>query len=264
MSDVPKQKDPERVKGAQLDQEMQQHFYPIMYEVEDAHWWYAGRRRIIASLLETICATLNTHTPAILDVGCGTGANLDMLQRFGEVEGVDISDAALAFCRQRGYTNVRRGAAQLLPYEDNTFDVITALDVVEHLDDDIGSLREMRRVLKPNGRALLFVPAFKFLWGVQDDVSNHRRRYTLSQLKAAASEAGFEIERASYANISFFVPILLVRTFMRVAHLRPPTELGINIPAFNGLLGSIFGAERFWLQRGTFPFGVSAFCVLRR
>ena len=142
--------------------------------------------------------------------------------------------------------------------------MVTALDVVEHLDDDVASLREMRRVLKPNGRALLFVPAFNFLWGVQDDVSNHRRRYTLSQLNRAASQAGFEIERASYANISFFIPILLVRTFMRVAHLRPATELKINIPAFNGLLGSIFGAERFWLRRGRFPFGVSAFCVVRR
>ena len=120
MSDVTEQIEHlEKAEGAQLCAGMQQHTYPIMYEVEDAHWWYAGRRRIIASLLETICATVDIHPPAILDVGCGTGANLDMLQRFGEVEGVDISDAALAFCRQRGYTNVRRGAAQLLPYEDN-------------------------------------------------------------------------------------------------------------------------------------------------
>jgi len=265
MSEVPEQiENIDKGEGAHLDAGMQQHTYPIMYEVEDAHWWYAGRRRIIASLLETICTTVDAHPPAILDVGCGTGANLDLLQRFGQVEGVDISDAALEFCRQRGYTNVRRGAAQLLPYEDSVFDVITALDVVEHLDDDVGSLREMRRVLKPNGRALLFVPAFNFLWGVQDDVSNHRRRYTLSQLNSAASKAGFEIERASYANISFFVPIFLVRSFMRITRLRPATELKINIPAFNGLLGSIFGAERFWLRRGSFPFGVSAFCVVRR
>jgi SAM-dependent methyltransferase len=243
---------------------MQQHMYPTMYEVEDVHWWYVGRRRIIASLLETICANVETDRPAILDVGCGTGANLDMLQRFGAVEGVDISEAALEFCRQRGYTNVRHGAAQLLPYDDKVFDVITALDVVEHLDDDVGSLREMRRVLKPNGRALLFVPAFGFLWGVQDDVSNHRRRYTLGQLKTAASQAGFEIEFASYANITFFLPILLVRTFMRITRLRPATELKINIPAFNSLLGSIFAVERFWLQRAAFPFGVSAFCVVRR
>jgi len=243
---------------------MQEHTYPIMYEVEDAHWWYAGRRRIVESLVSAISRTLTTQRPIILDVGCGTGANLELLARFGEVEGVDISDDALSFCRQRGYTNVRRGAAQLLPFEDNVFDLVTALDVVEHLDDDLGSLREMRRVLKPNGRVLLFVPAFMFLWGVQDDVSNHRRRYTLKELLSVASEAGFEIERASYANITFFVPILLVRTLMRITRLRPATEFKINIPIFNGLFGRIFGAERFWLRHSSLPLGVSAFCIARR
>jgi SAM-dependent methyltransferase len=250
--------------GEALRQGMQEHTYPIMYEVEDAHWWYAGRRRIIASFLEQICRDLETPRPHILDVGCGTGANLELLTEFGDVEGVDISPDALAFCRERGFSNVRHGAAEKLPFADGSFDVVTALDVIEHLDDDLGSLKEIHRVLRPGGRVLLFVPAFMFLWGVQDDVSNHRRRYRLKSLQKVVRAAGLEVERATYANLTFFAPILFVRTFMRVARLRPPSEFKINVPAFNGVLGRIFGAERFWLRRMNFPFGVSALCVARR
>lgn len=253
----------ESASGA-LPQGMQEHTYPIMYEVEDAHWWYAGRRLIIKSFLERICKDLEPRRPRILDVGCGTGANLELLADFGEVEGVDISHEALAFCRERGIGNVRHGAAERLPYTDGAFDIVTSLDVIEHMDDDVASLKEMRRVLKANGRVLLFVPAFMFLWGVQDDVSNHRRRYTMKELRSAVEEAGFEVERATYANITFFAPILFVRAFMRLARLRPPSEFKINVPAFNGVLGRIFGAERFWLRRMNFPFGVSALCVARR
>src|ERR1044072_4730710 len=174
-----------------LPREMQQHTYSIMYEVEGTHWWFAGRRRIIRSFVEEICRSFDfkDRAPRILDVGCGTGANLELLGEFGEAEGVDVSVDALAFCRARGLQNVRQGAAEKLPYEDGAFDLVTALDVVEHLDDDGAVLSEMRRVLRVGGRALLFVPAFMFLWGVQDDVSNHRRRYTLDGLKRTVSSA---------------------------------------------------------------------------
>lgn len=253
-----------KIINGSLPQEMEQHTYSIMYEVEGAHWWFVGRRRIISSFVEQICREMKTERPRILDVGCGTGANLEMLARFGEAEGVDVSPAALAFCRARGLERVRQGAAEELPYEDGTFDLVTGLDVVEHLDDDVAGLREMRRVLKTGGRALLFVPAFMFLWGVQDDISHHRRRYTLKSLRRVVREAGFEVERATYANISFFAPILLGRTLMRVTGLRPASENNINVPALNGILGRLLGAESFWLRRTNFPFGVSALCVARR
>ncbi len=252
-----------------LPQEMQQHTYSIMYEVEGTHWWFAGRRRIIAAFVEEACRKLNSDPlqngpPRILDVGCGTGANLELLGQYGAAEGVDVSPAALAFCRARGLTNVRQGEAEKLPYDDGSFDLVTALDVVEHLDDDVAGLREMRRVLRPNGRALLFVPAFMFLWGVQDDVSHHRRRYRLPELRSALQEAGYEVERATYANLSFFAPIWLGRVLMRATGVRPASENNINVSALNGLLGRVLGAESTLLRRMNFPFGVSALCIARR
>ncbi|HEX8069182.1 MAG TPA: methyltransferase domain-containing protein [Pyrinomonadaceae bacterium] len=247
---------------------MQEHTYAIMYEVEGAHWWFAGRRRILESFLDRLAPTLPAARAGararVLDVGCGTGANLEMLARYGDAEGVDLSPAALAFCRARGLTQVTEGAAEALPYSDETFDLVTALDVVEHLDDDVAGLSEMRRVLKPGGCALLFVPAFQWLWGVQDDVSNHRRRYTRTELCRAVTAAGLSVERATYANVTFLAPILFGRWLMRATGARPASENNLNVAALNGLLGRVLGAERHWLRRANLPVGVSAICVARR
>jgi SAM-dependent methyltransferase len=249
--------------ASNLPKEMQAHHYPILYQVEETHWWYLGRRRIIQCLVEKIRSTLNNPAPRILDVGCGTGANLKMLSTLGRAEGVDISAQAVDFCHERGLSSVKLGAIEDLPYADESFDIVTALDVVEHLDDDVSGLREIRRVLGEDGRLLVFVPAFMFLWGVQDDVSNHRRRYTLPGLVNALEASGFGIEWASYANISFFLPVLVVRSVMRWLGLRADTEYGINISLLNGVFSSLFAAERFILNRGI-PFGVSAVCIARR
>jgi SAM-dependent methyltransferase len=247
-----------------LPREMMQHTYPILYEMEESHWWHVGRRRIIASFAKENCSKITGHHPQILDVGCGTGANLKMLAQFGDAQGVDVSSDAVAFCRERGLENVKLGAAESLPYEDNEFDLVTALDVVEHMDDDLAGLREMRRVLRPGGRVLLFVPTFMFLWGVQDEVSNHRRRYRLNELRQVVTAAGFEVERTTYANVTFFLPVLLVRKFMRLTGMRTETENSINIPALNRVFGAILGAERHWLRYLNIPFGVSGLCVARR
>jgi SAM-dependent methyltransferase len=256
-----------------LPREMQQHTYAIMRRVEESHWWFVGRKQIIKSFLERVVRELKSNRAdksggaesiKILDVGCGTGANLEMLSEFGEAEGVDVSTEALSFCQARGLRNVKQGEAEALPYDAESFALVTALDVVEHLDDDLAGLKEMRRVLRRGGRALLFVPAFMFLWGVQDDVSNHRRRYTLNGLKRVVRAAGFEVERATYVNISFFTPILLGRLFMRVTRLRPESENNITIGFLNGVLGKLLGAESGPLRYLNFPFGVSIICVARR
>ena len=242
---------------------MKEHTYPIMFRVEQAHWWYTGRRKILAGFVEAICRQVTDRRPRILDVGCGTGANLLMLAEYGDAEGVDISEDALAFCRERGLDKVRLGAGEQLPYDDGTFDLVTAFDVVEHMDDDLAGLREMRRVLRPGGRALLFVPTFMFLWGLQDDVSNHRRRYRLPELRRVLEQAGFEIERTTYANITFFLPILVMRQLMRLTGVKAESENNINVSALNGVLGSVFGAESWLLRVMNLPFGVSGLCVAR-
>jgi SAM-dependent methyltransferase len=258
-----------------LPQEMQQHTYAIMDEVEGSHWWFVGRRSILESFLKSIESRLQAASreePAkagtqnavrILDIGCGTGANLEMLSQFGEAEGVDVSDDALEFCRLKGL-NAQKGLAERLPFDDGTFDLTTALDVVEHLDDDVAGLREMHRVTKKGGFSLIFVPAYMFLWGVQDDVSNHRIRYTKKQIVDRLKTAGYTIERATYANWTFFAPILAGRTLMRVTGIKPESENNVNISALNGVFGKLFGAERFWLKNFNFPFGVSIVIVARK
>ena len=244
---------------------MQQHTYAIMNRVEDSHWWYVGRRTILEEFLRQITQNPKSkiQNPKILDVGCGTGGNLEMLAKFGAAEGVDVSDEALEFCRGKGLT-VHKGLAEKLPFADESFDVVTALDVVEHLDDDVAGLQEMYRVLKTGGKTLIFVPAFMWLWGVQDDVSNHRIRYTKKQIVERLKKANFKIERATYANFTFFAPILGGRTLMKLTGIKPESENNVNISALNGIFGKIFGAERLWLKNFDFPFGVSIVIVAKK
>lgn len=251
--------------SAALPQEMQQHTYAIMDEVEGSHWWFVGRRAILESFLKSISEKICNPQSAIriLDVGCGTGANLEMLSQFGTAEGVDVSDDALEFCRQKGL-NAQKGLAETLPFADEAFDLTTALDVVEHLDDDIAGLKEMHRVTKHGGYSLIFVPAFMWLWGVQDDISNHRIRYTKSQIVERLEKAGYTVERATYANWTFFAPILAGRTLMRLTGIKPASENNVNVSALNGVFGKLFGAERFWLKNFDFPFGVSIVIVAKK
>ena len=276
---------------------MEQHTYAIMNRVEDSHWWFVGRRAILSQFMHELVSSIGSrfkvqgsrsfesgtsisnNQPSktdhesgtlnferalrILDVGCGTGANLEMLSEFGNAEGVDVSDDALEFCRSKNL-KVHKGLAEKLPFDDGEFDLVTALDVIEHLDDDVAGIREMHRVTRSGGKALIFVPAFMWLWGVQDDISNHRIRYTKKQIVSRLEQAGFKIDRATYANITFFVPILAGRLFMKLTGLKPESENNINISILNGFLGWIFASERHWLARANFPIGVSAIVVAEK
>jgi SAM-dependent methyltransferase len=248
-----------------LPQEMQQHTYAIMDEVEGSHWWFVGRRAILETFLREIVnhQAASASSLNILDVGCGTGANLEMLSQFGNAQGVDVSDDALEFCRQKGL-DAQKGLAEKLPFTDETFDITTALDVVEHLDDDVAGLREMYRVTKNGGYSLVFVPAFMWLWGVQDDISNHRIRYTKKQIVERLEKAGYKVERATYANWTFFLPILAGRTLMKITGIKPESENNVNVSALNGIFGKLFASERIWLKNLDFPFGVSIVAVAKK
>ncbi|MBI3426023.1 MAG: class I SAM-dependent methyltransferase [Acidobacteria bacterium] len=274
--------------------------YEVLFDVEDAHWWFVGRRAIVFALIEQALGTpLGTHrfqraasasdgikasvpTPdsfrqlpsphagsgaypgQILDIGCGTGATMDHLQRFGTVQGIDLFDLPLRFSRQRGHQRVLCASATELPFATSSFDLVTALDVIEHLDDDVGGLREIRRVLKPGAPAVIFVPAFQALWGPNDVQSGHKRRYRLPQLQTAVAAAGLKIEKISYANLAMFAPIWLGRRLLTLLGQAEQAENRINHPFINGVIAKLFASEAGWLRHHSLPFGVSLICVMRK
>jgi ubiquinone/menaquinone biosynthesis C-methylase UbiE len=240
--------------------------YEVMFDVEDDHWWFVGRRAIVFSLIEDALETSVRAHPArqILDIGCGTGATMDHLKRLGEVQGIDLSEIPLNFSRRRGLNRVLCASATELPFENESFDLVTALDVIEHLDDDGSGLSEIRRVLKPGAPAVIFVPAFQALWGPNDDQSGHKRRYQINQLRTSVEAAGLRIERMSYANIAMFIPIWLGRKTLNLLRRKEQTENRINHPLINRLLARTFSSEANWLRKRNLPFGVSIVCVARK
>jgi SAM-dependent methyltransferase len=231
--------------------------------VEDVHWWFVGRRRILLQLLDRYLGTSNGQERRILDVGCGTGTMLTHLAAYGKAQGVDIDEEAVGYCLERGLTDVQVGALEKLPFADASFDLVTALDVVEHLDDDLGALREIGRVLRPGGQLLMTVPAHRFLWGDQDEVNMHKRRYVAAEIRERLTATGFQVRRVSYMNAFMFPPIAAIRLLRRLEHrLRPRTtqESDFRYPAprpVNFLLATIFGAEAPIVRRINLPIGVS-------
>ena len=243
---------------------MDEAFYRSYFEIEGRHWWFLGRRRLFLRLIED---RFGARRPIdMLDFGCGTGAFLEHLERFGAVSAVDSDASAVAFCHTRGRTEVQLVPADVpLPFPDASFDLATALDVVEHIDDDVAALTELRRVLRPDGVLLVAVPAFMFLWGKQDEVSHHKRRYTARTLRAALHHAGFAVERTSYFNTLLFPPIAAVRVGRRL--LRRPgsaeSDFDLGPAMLNRALGAVFGAEAGIVARRSLPFGVSVLALAR-
>jgi SAM-dependent methyltransferase len=236
--------------------------YQAEAELERSHWWFRGRRRLLSLLLPRL--ELPPHA-RVLDVGCGTGANGAVLaagERFAV--GVDASSLPLAL-GQRTHAARLRADGAALPFAEAAFDLVCALDVLEHLDDDAAAARELRRVLRPGGVLLVFVPALRLLWGLQDELAHHRRRYGRRQLRAVIAGAGLQVERLTFFNTLLFPPILAARLAMRVVPprgLRSENDLGG--PLIGRLAGLIFSAETEFVCRANLPIGVSLACVARR
>jgi SAM-dependent methyltransferase len=191
---------------------------------------------------------------------------LTHLARFGDARGVDMDLEAVGYCHDRGLRQVTQSGADSLPFEKETFDLVTALDVIEHIDDDLGALREMRRVMKPGGLLLLTVPAYMFLWGRQDDINLHKRRYVARQLHSRLEAAGFEVQKLTYMNSILFPAIAAIRLVRRVLPEPPKLESDFAFPApqpLNVVLSAIFGSERHLLTRFDIPFGVSIMALAR-
>ena len=243
---------------------MDLHTYEILYRTEETHWWLAARRNIVLDWIRQRYP--GRHDLDMLDAGCGTGLMLQELKSLGTAEGVDISEEALQFCRKRGLENVRNADLMGLPFEDGRFDFVTALDVLEHLDEDTGALQEFRRVLKPGGRIFIFAPAHRWLWSLQDEVSHHKRRYVARTLREAVVSAGLEVERQTYVSTFLLPVIFLGRQWLKVRRRfhEYDTENDLHPKWSNGLLRSIFQLEIPILRRTNMPFGASLLCVARK
>jgi SAM-dependent methyltransferase len=238
--------------------------YAEMYKLENFYWWFVARRRLLDWLVGDICRGFKR--PTILDVGCGTGMNSRVLAKHGDTISTDASEEALGFSKGRGIDGLVRSHIELLPFAASTFDVITALDVLEHINDDLRALDELLRVTRDGGVLVITVPAYGFLWSEHDEALHHRRRYAASELRNKLTNAGFEVERISYYITFLFFPILLMRfvqsVFKRSIHAK--TSHVILPKWLNSLLIAILGFERVLLRWMNFPFGVSIVCLARK
>ena len=240
---------------------------PALYDqharLEDTHWWFLGRRRLV---LAELARFAGANVGRILDIGCGTGGMLPHYAAFGTACGLDPSEEAQAACQKRGVPFVR-GSGTQLPFADGSIDVITALDVVEHVPDDRGLLRELRRVLRPGGLLLLTVPAYQFLWSQHDVFNHHQRRYRRSRLEALVRSSGYEIAKLSYYNTTLFPAAMLRKATMRVnknSAAPAASHLDEVRAPLNTLLRWVMTAEQPLIERFDMPFGASIICAARR
>jgi SAM-dependent methyltransferase len=245
---------------------MKKEIYSQIQAIEQTHWWYIARRKII---FDWIFRTLSSNpAPRVLDIGCGTGFNIEYLSHYGycHVTGLDSSSEPLIYCRSRNLENLVCGDGARPPLRYESFDAIMALDLIEHLDDDVQALKELGCLLKFDGLLIIFTPAFNFLWSLQDEVGNHRRRYTAAELRQKLERVGLYIVKLTYVNMFLFPLIWSGRIVLRImgGGLKVVSENDLHPRWSNGLLQAVFAAERPLLRRMNFPFGASLLCVAQR
>lgn len=237
-------------------------------DLETHHWWFRGRRAVYFALLESV---QDDRSGPVLDVGTGAGGFLEGLGRWGRVVACDLVPADLVFVAERGLSDTVAGDAASLPFADAAFGTLSLFDAIEHTEDDVAVLREALRVVRPGGRAIVSVPAHPFLFSNNDRVARHHRRYSRRVLRQRLREAGWEIERATFANALLFpliLPaVLLIKAkeavFPRV--LDTTTNLTWRYPRWlNSALAAVFSLERFLVRHFDVPLGHSLAAVARR
>ena len=237
--------------------------YAADAELEADHWWFVGRRQLFGDLIQSLHLA---DRSAVADVGTSVGGNLRLLADIGfsDVRGVDASPVAVEYCTKRGFDRVTQGDVCDLPMPDRNLDLVLATDVVEHVEDDAAAMREIYRVLKPGGYALITVPAFRILWGHQDELSHHKRRYQGKAVLSLCEQAGLSPVRAFYFNYLLFLPILLARRLIMLSGCKPMPENRLNFPALNRILSMVFALDISTAPFIRPPFGVSFLVLAQR
>lgn len=236
--------------------------YIEMSQTESKHWWFTGRREI---LLNTLKKLKLPQDAKILEIGCGTGGNLQMLARFGEVSALEMDSNARKIASEKTdnqYTIKAGYCPDEIPYEKQSFDLICMFDVLEHIEQDSETLSAIKMLLKKDGKIFLTVPAYQWLWGTHDEFLHHKRRYTARRLSEIIKTSGLKPLRISYFNTILFPFAAIVRLKDRLLGNKNAT--GTNIPpkAINKLFKTLFSSERYLLQYINLPFGVSLLCIL--
>lgn len=237
--------------------------YATMFDVEDRHWWYRALRALIQDALGESAPHGDSR---VLDIGCGTGANLASLGLRGV--GIDRAPEALGLARERGLTALCQADAASLPFPDGHFSVALLTDVLYHtsVPDKLGVLREAARVLQPGGTLILNVPAYQWLYSAHDRAIHTDRRFTRAEVALLLQDAGFAIRRLTYWNTLLFPAVAAIRVLDK---LRPDNGHGSDLTRYRGgiaeqISAGVLGIERHWLRRFSLPFGVSIFAVAQK
>lgn len=242
---------------------MRKEYEKTYHDVERDHWWFRARRKVLMDFIAKV-----PRDARVLDIGTSSGLMLQELRDAGfrpdNLFGVDISPQAIANCHQNGFTNTFVMDAHDITFEEASFDILIASDCLEHLERDEEALANWFKLLKPNGRLIVFVPAFKFLWSHHDDVNLHFRRYTNKELRTKLGRKSFTVQRSGYWNFLLFLPIAGVRLLTRSLAPNKSTPQGdLEMPgqAVNGVLETLVTTENRLMKVLRFPFGISTFCV---
>jgi SAM-dependent methyltransferase len=238
---------------------MERLVYRQMAELDQQHWWYRGRRSVLCELIRR--TAMPPANARILEIGCGTGHNLPMLGKFGSIDAVELDDEARAIAERRlGREVMSARLPELAGVRDSYYDLVAALDVIEHIDDDRAALDAIAGKLKPGGTFLMTVPAHQWMWSAHDVANHHKRRYSKSSLRRLVEGSPLRLEKIGYFN-SLLFPLAVGERL--ASKLLRKNDATVSLPAgpINSALRHVFALERYVLGRLPLPPGLSLFAL---